>query len=198
MKRKFKIGKSYDILIIDIETTGFLGQGGVIVEIGIVSLNIHSGETITVFDRVCKDPAFSEKHTKDPYGWIFDNSDLTFEMVMEADCISTLLPSVQKIIKRHPNGCTAFNRSFDVKFLESKGIVFDKLLPCPMYKSTHLVKAKDKRGKTKSPNVEEAWKHFFPDVPYIEKHRGADDAVHEAKIVHELIKQRKYFEDKNA
>ena len=33
-----------------------------------------------------------------------------------------------------------------------------------------------------------AWQHFFPGVDYIEQHRGADDAVHEAQIVYELYK----------
>ena len=32
------------ILILDIETTGFLNQGGSIVEIGIVELNLDTGE----------------------------------------------------------------------------------------------------------------------------------------------------------
>ena len=40
----------------------------------------------------------------------------------------------------------------------------------------------------KWPNVEEAYKFFFPKSSYIEKHRGADDAFHEAKIIYEMFK----------
>jgi DNA polymerase-3 subunit epsilon len=36
--------------------------------------------------------------------------------------------------------------------------------------------------------VEEAFKFFFPESQYIEAHRGADDAKHEAMIVYELYK----------
>lgn len=35
---------------------------------------------------------------------------------------------------------------------------------------------------------QEAWRHFFGNTGYIEKHRGLDDAIHEAKIVFELHK----------
>jgi DNA polymerase III epsilon subunit-like protein len=36
--------------IVDIETTGFLNQGGKIVEIGIVELNISTGERKVLFE----------------------------------------------------------------------------------------------------------------------------------------------------
>jgi len=41
------------ILILDIETTGFLNQGGKIVEIGLVELDLSNGNTKIVFDEVC-------------------------------------------------------------------------------------------------------------------------------------------------
>jgi DNA polymerase-3 subunit epsilon len=43
-------------------------------------------------------------------------------------------------------------------------------------------------GKYKWPKVEEAYDFFFPNNNYVEKHRGADDAFHEADIVYELHK----------
>ena len=43
-----------------------------------------------------------------------------------------------------------------------------------------------KNGYLKNPNVEEAFKFFFPDIQYSEKHRGLDDAKHEAMIVYKL------------
>ena len=59
-----------------------------------------------------------------------------------------------------------------------------------MIAATPLVNLPPNPGRStpKWPKVEEAWEHFFPDVAYIEQHRGADDAVHEAKIVYELYK----------
>ena len=59
-----------------------------------------------------------------------------------------------------------------------------------MHLATELCKLPNKNGYSnyKWPSVEEAWKHFFPNVPYVEQHRGADDAKHEALIVYELYK----------
>lgn len=41
-----------EILIIDLETTGFLTQGGKIVEVGIVELDLETGNKKIIFDQV--------------------------------------------------------------------------------------------------------------------------------------------------
>ena len=53
--------------------------------------------------------------------------------------------------------------------------------------STDICKIPSSRGY-KWPKVQEAWEHFFGDTGYIETHRGADDAFHDADIVMELYK----------
>lgn len=55
--------------------------------------------------------------------------------------------------------------------------------------STGLCKLPNANGYSsyKWPKVEEAYKHFFPESNYIELHRGADDAMHEAEIVYKLF-----------
>ena len=59
-----------------------------------------------------------------------------------------------------------------------------------MILSTNICKLPNKNGYSgyKWPSVEEAFQYFFPYTGYIEKHRGADDAEHEAMIVYELYK----------
>jgi DNA polymerase-3 subunit epsilon len=64
-----------------------------------------------------------------------------------------------------------------------------------MLLSTNICKIPHKKGKNgkrrkgnKWPSVMEAYKFFFPDNEYIEKHRGADDAFYEADIVFKLYK----------
>jgi len=44
-------------------------------------------------------------------------------------------------------------------------------------------------GSWKWPKVQEAWDFLFGKTNYIEKHRGADDALHEAQIVYKLYKE---------
>ena len=174
------------ILIIDIETTGFLNQGGKIVEVGMVELNLSNGERKVVFDRVTHEKGITRPEVEK--AWIISNSDLTVEDVRTSKRLDFLLPEIQSIISNYPLGATAFNRSFDFDFLESRGIRFSEKLDCPMLLSTDICKIPGKFGKNKWQKVEEAYDHFFPNNRYVEKQRGADDAVHEAEIVYELYK----------
>jgi DNA polymerase III epsilon subunit-like protein len=177
------------LLVIDIETTGFLPKGGKIVEVGIVELDIETGCIKALLDVVCREGGFI-----DPKAWIFNNSSLTVEDVGKAPRFSGkwgVEKVIQGIIDQYPLGATAFNRDFDVKFLQSREILFGKLQPCPMLVATDICKLPGHRGY-KWPKVEEAWEFFFPYVPYVEEHRGADDAMHEAQIVYEMIKTGVY------
>lgn len=176
------------IAVIDIETTGFLNQGGSIVEIGIVELDLKNGEIKIVYDSLCRESILTAKHKEEPFGWIFRNSDLTPEMVRYARPFEEVKKEVQNVINSYPLGITAFNKRFDCDFLIDRGIEIKKELPCPMILSTSICKLPNKNGYGgyKWPKVEEAFAHFFPDIQYTELHRGADDAKHEAMIVYKL------------
>ena len=175
------------ITVLDIETSGFLNQGGSIVEIGIVELNLDNGEVKGLFNSLCKEDIFDETHKEGRFGWIFDNSDLKFEDVMNAPAFDSVKKQVQEILDKYPLGCTAFNNSFDFGFLRDRGLRI-KGLPCPMKLSTPICKLPGNYGGYKWPKVQEAFDYFFPDNDYTEKHRGMDDAEHEAQIVYELYK----------
>ncbi len=179
-----------NILVIDIETTNFLDRGGSIVEVGAVALDLESGETETVLDQVCREAMLTAKHREHPFGWIFRNSSLTVDEVRDGMPFEELQPRIQEVVDSYPLGATAFNRNFDFDFLEDRGIRFGRKLPCPMLVATPICRLLPIRyGDYKWPKVEEAWRHFFPDRPYVEQHRGADDAHHEALIVHALYER---------
>jgi len=177
------------ILVLDIETTGFLNQGGSIVEVGIVELCLKTGKTEIIFDSLLKEDILTARHREEPMGWIFRNSDLTPDEVRNAPPASEVLIKVQKILDDYPLGCTAYNKQFDFGFLKNRGVHINEL-PCPMLLATDVCKLPNKYGydNYKWPSVEEAWRHFFPTIQYNELHRGADDAKHEALIVYELYK----------
>lgn len=173
------------ILIIDIETTGFLKEGGSIVEIGAVELDLTTGEIIEVFDSLCREKILNAKHRN---AWIFKNSSITVEMVRDAPLFEDVAIKFQEVIDEYPLGCTSYNRMFDVTFLHDRGINFPKLLPCPMLLSTDVCKIPSPYGGYKWPKAEEAYNYFFPDFPWVETHRAALDAFHEAIIVYKLYK----------
>ena len=174
------------ILIIDIETSDFLQRGGTIVEVGIVELDIVTGQKRIVFDSIVKESKLTEEVLKK--SWIVSNNYMKLEDIMSAPAIETKLQEIQEIINKYTLGSTAFNNRFDFDFLESRGIKFPKKLPCPMLLSTNICKIPGPRG-FKWPKVEEAYEFYFGKTDYIELHRGADDAFHEADIVFELIKR---------
>lgn len=174
------------ILILDIETTGFLNRGGKIVEIGIVSLDLDTGETEILFDEVCHEKGITKAEVEN--SWIVKNSDLTVEAVQHSRSLTQMQLDVQKILDSYPLGVTAYNNAFDFGFLMDRGFTFDKKLPCPMILATDVCCIPSPRGGYKWPKVQEAYDYFFGKNDYIEKHRGADDAMHEAEIVFELYK----------
>ncbi len=176
------------ILVLDIETTGFLKAGGKIVEIGIVELDLDSGERKIIFDNVCHETGITKEEVEK--SWIVNNSDLTMEEIRYSKNLNKYRDEIQGILNSYPLGCTAYNNAFDFGFLESRGFEFPKKLGCPMKLSTDICKIPSPRGYGfKWPNFEEAYEHFFGKTGYIEKHRGADDSFYEAKLVHELYKQ---------
>lgn len=169
------------ILVVDIETTGFLQQGGKIVEIGIVSLDLETGEVKDVFSSVCHERPITREEVEK--SWIINNSSLTVDCVRNSPKLEDIRQEVQAIIDSYPEGITAYNNKFDFSFLEDRGFRMGKKLACPMLVGTDIIKLPGKGSGYKWPSVEEAWAHFFPDEPYVEEHRGLDDARHEAKII---------------
>ena len=67
------------ILILDIETTGFLKQGGKIVEVGIVSLDLDTGDKKILFDEVMHERPMTKQHVDS--SWIVQNKYMTTEEI---------------------------------------------------------------------------------------------------------------------
>ena len=174
------------IAVLDIETTGFFKNAGLILEVGIVELDLDTGKTKIIYNELVREEAFGQKHED---SWVFKNSDLTYKGMSDAQPLD--IKKIQKIFDKYY--VTAFNKAFDFEFLRDRGLKIEKELPCPMLVSTNIIKLPGMYGSYKWPKVQEAWDYFFgKSNGYIEEHRGADDAVHEAKIVYELYKMGKF------
>ena len=68
------------ILVIDIETTGFLNKGGKIVEIGIVELDLQTGAKDIIYDQIVHEFGTTKEEVKK--AWIIENSSLTLKDVV--------------------------------------------------------------------------------------------------------------------
>lgn len=175
------------ILVLDIETTGFLNANGKIVEIGICELDITTGATKLLFDSCVHETGITREEVQN--SWIVQNSDMTVLEVQHSPNLETVREKVQKILNRYELGATAFNSKFDFDFLESRGFSFPRKLACPMQILTPIMQLPAKSGRSgfKWPNVSEAMSIYLGVKGYIEQHRGGQDALDEAKIVFKLI-----------
>lgn len=175
------------IAVVDIETTDLKPEKGLIVEIGIVELDIETGDTKTLFESTIREPRFNRKLK---YSWIFNNSDLNYEDVLNASDLSEIKLNIQQILNRYH--ITAYNKLFDFSFLQSRGFSIRKELPDIMETAKNVCKIIKPNGELKNPKFQEAWNYFFPNKFYIEKHRALDDAFHEALVLFEMY-QRGHF-----
>lgn len=175
------------IAVVDIETTG-LSTTDSIVEIGICELDLLNNDINRLFDAIIKDVNFSKK---DVNAWIFSNSNLKYENVINAAKLETFFDIIQKIFKKYP--AAAYNSKLDFSFLESRGFEIVKKLPDPMIKATNILKIRRNRFEYKYPSVVEAWRYYFPGINYVEKHRAYDDVMHEALIILKMFKKGHWF-----
>lgn len=170
------------VAVIDIETTDFLDKGGSIVEIGICQLDFKTGGIEPIFDEVINENGFEEdNHVKD---WIFENSDLTINDVYAAKSLEHYRIVLQLILTNYR--VTSYNQKFDMAYLRDRGFIIDELFDDPMLLATDICKLPGNFGNYKWPKVTEAYKHFFPDKEYNEKHRAYQDAVDEAIILYKI------------
>jgi len=169
------------IAVLDIETTGLYTSTDAIVEIGITLVDTKTNEIKTIFDKVILDPVFNKfKHKK---AWIFENSDLKMSDVLKGTPLEETREELQTIFDTYP--ITAHNKPFDLRFLRDRDFVINDI-KCLMRSCQQYKLVINHKGSAKAPSVEEAYQVLFPNEHYIEKHRGGDDSIHEAKILLKL------------
>lgn len=178
------------VVVLDIETTGFDHEHDCILELGIVELDLSNGEVETLFNSTFKEKHLSAKHHS---AWIFKNEFMNQSDVRDALDIEHYRTEIQDILDKYSGKITAWNRSFDVGFLSSRGFKFGESVEDPMAASTSYFKIPQKTkwatinfGVNKYPSAQEAWDILFPGNPKIEEHRGLSDAIMEAGIIYAL------------
>ncbi len=171
------------LLVVDLETTGFLPWDA-IVEIGIVLVDTTTKTSKLVFDHVVKDKKFNAQKHKD--AWIFKNTTLSASDVECAKPLSYYHKQLQVLFSTYP--MTAYNKTFDIRFLKAAGFELDDV-KCLMMTAKQYSTFKDKLGRIKKPTVEEIYNQFFmkDGKVYVEQHRAGADAIDEAKILLHMV-----------
>lgn len=169
------------ILVIDVETTALYPKDGELVEIGGILLDMETGERKTLINMVIK-----PKGDFDQDAWIFNNSDLTPELVLKGKSISILKKEIKELLSEYP--VIAYNSDFDFGWLSKYGIRPKiKILEDPMFFATNILQIPRWDGSYKWPSVQECMDFFK--IAGFEPHRAALDADIEAQIIFRLVRE---------
>ena len=179
-----------EILVIDIETgvieptlNNYDIDNCLICEIGIVSLDLETGERRVVFDRTCQ-----ESPGAHPSSWVFRNTSLTLAEVTASPFFHELKPTIQELFDAKP--VTSWSHDFDLAILESRGLNIPSIFWDPKTTLKHFLKINHPSGLGhKWPSVQEAHTYFNPDKPLQQTHRATQDAQIEAQIIHQAVQK---------
>ncbi len=114
-----KVGEEWapvGIYVLDTETTGLSGAPkDLVVDVGICRVDLKAGTVEDVYSSVLGyDTDEWEDYLRN--AWIFENTDMTLEMVEEAPRASTVIDDVRRILKKQ--AVTSYNTGYDFeKFL---------------------------------------------------------------------------------
>ena len=179
---------NHKIAIIDIETTGFNPLKDSIIEIGIVELDLKTGEKKILFNSVVKDPNYNLlKCYNNPF--LKDISIDPIE-IENAKLLEFYRDILQLIFNSYKT--TAYNSKFDFRFLENRGFKIPRKLMDVMKFCRKLI------SKENSLKFEEIYRHFYntpqneskkilTNSNYVSIHRAIDDAIHETELLYYLI-----------
>ncbi|MDD5700454.1 MAG: exonuclease domain-containing protein [Dehalococcoidales bacterium] len=177
------------IFVVDTETDNVKPQYANILEIGLASVDLSTGETELLWDTLVHPPGLEWWCDC----WFMQHSRVDPEQVRSAPTMEEMKYGVEAYLSLWP--VTAFNLHFDQQVLFRHGVKIPTTWPCLMLTTKDILKLPGRYGDYKYPKFSEAWQYFFPDEPFEEKHRAGHDALAEAKLALALY-QRGYIRKK--
>ncbi len=161
------------IYVLDTETTGLEGAPkDLVVDVGICKVDLIEGTVEDVYSSVLG----YETEDWDDYlrnAWIFQNTDMTLEMVEEAPRALTIIDDVRRILRKQ--AVTTFNTGYDLdKFLYKE--------PCSMrgwfIECKDIMKAATEVCKLPSPYFGGSYKYPKLDYAYAQIVDGDPAEIH--------------------
>jgi DNA polymerase III alpha subunit (gram-positive type) len=176
------------IFVVDVETDSVKPQLANILEIGMASVDLDTGQIELLFDTLVCPPGLDGM---EPWlnCWFMQNSHVDPDLIRKAPKLADIKTGIEAYLALGP--VTAYNLSFDLAVLNHNGIETHQTWPCLMQTAKFACKIPGKFGY-KLPKFSEAWAFFYPNEPFEEKHRAAYDAMHEAQLALSLSR-RGYF-----
>ena len=187
-----------EVYVVDTETTGLRGApGDKVVDIAVCKVTLGDDNVENVYSSVVGHD--TEKWNNElKHAWIFENTDMTLDMVNNAPPESEVAEDVLKILRGA--NVTSFNFQFDFdKFLYQKPwSLRNNIVPfrCVMLASKNVCRIPGMYEDYKYPKLSEAYKMIVKGDPAgmkgIQEHRALSDAVMASYILLELHKTDRY------
>lgn len=184
------------VAIIDIETTTFIKDKALIVEIGIIELDTDSKKMKILFNS----PIYEEGIMGLQDASVFKISDIEYDIIKDARPLEEYRVILQSIFNCYK--ITSYNIHFDFGILELRGFKFPKRLPDIMKYAKDILPKGGKYNfeycynylqKIKSNSIDpRSGNKYLENEDYIEQHRALDDAFHEAELLYFLIHNFNY------
>ena len=171
-----------ELLIIDTETDSVRPEVANILELAMAKLNLESGEIEIIFDSLIRPESSNDWRDC----WFMDNSHIPQTTIEQAPIFSEVKEQFAKLLTAP---VTAFNISYDRTVLRRHGIALVNLWPCLMLTCKPILKLPGYYNDYKYPKFSEAWRYFFPQEPFEEKHRAGWDVSHEAALAFALYQK---------
>ncbi|MCL2786573.1 MAG: 3'-5' exonuclease [Methanomassiliicoccaceae archaeon] len=187
-----------EVFVVDTETTGLDGAPkDKIVDIAICKVTLGGDKVEEVYSSVVGHDV-SGWNERLRHAWIFENTDLTLEMVAEAPSEKDVIADITRILGNR--NVTSFNIAFDLdKFLyREPWSLRGKFIPfrCVMIASRDVCKLPGLYEEYKWPKLEEAYRMIVKgdpaDIHGKQSHRALSDAVMASHILLELHRTGNY------
>jgi len=172
-----------EIGIIDPSKDNWHLDNCMICELGIAQLDTNTGSISTVFDKICQ-----EEQGCSPDSWVFTNTDLSYDDVIDSDYLISHKAAIQQIFDEG-GYVTSWGHDFDLARLEHplRGFIIPNKFWDPLKTLTKYMKIQDAYGRDKWASVKEAFLFFNPGQISPQNHRAIDDAIMEAELLYQSI-----------
>lgn len=183
-----------EVVVVDIETTGFHRNLDRVLEVAAVTVDLEAGTITDLYNNVCRPDGRWGGRRQIAATWICKNGIIQVDEVLEALPVDIVAAEFKHVLGERNGRWTAYNLEFEERFLLGETWdLWPSKLPCLMLAATPVCKLPNRYGYSdyKWPGLEEAYSIIIG-RELDKHHRALEDARHAAEVMLKLIEMGAY------